>query len=142
MAASVAAYRLQVYSEQERFDTGRVESDQSVEVTVEGLALQPATIYQWTLTVWDSANEQAEAVSHFETGIDSFKAAWMDPRMAYTSLLLAMVGFDQTLVQQTGAVNNVLIGCVIIAPALLAIVGIVIFTLFYPITKEKLACFC
>lgn len=75
------AYQLRIHSENERFDTGRVESGQSVEVAVDELTLQPETIYQWALTVWDSTGEQAEAASHFETGLDSFNASWIEPSM-------------------------------------------------------------
>lgn len=75
------AYQLRICSEQEQFDTGWIESDQSVEVTVDDLVLKSCTIYQWNVTVWDSNGEQAEAASRFETGLESFKASWIEPSL-------------------------------------------------------------
>lgn len=57
---------------------------------------------------------------------------------AIPGYLLAIVGFDQELVEQTDSVKNVLIGCVIGAPAVLGVLGVIIFAILYPLTKEKL----
>lgn len=57
---------------------------------------------------------------------------------AIPGYLLAFAGFDQTAAVQSEAVRNVLTGCVIVGPAILSIIGVAVFSAFYPITKEKL----
>ena len=67
-----SAYRLVV----EEAATGRVSwvsepvpSDLSVGVVYRGEALKPCTRYNWTVTVWDSAQDSVAASSWFETGL-------------------------------------------------------------------------
>ncbi len=62
------------------WDSGRVESDQSVAVSYGGLALDALTLYQVNLTVWDNAGEQASGTTTFETGVlnsNHFSAKWI-----------------------------------------------------------------
>ena len=56
---------------------------------------------------------------------------------AIPGYILASVGFDATAATQPSSVNSAIIFCVIGAPALLGAVGILVFSLLYPLTKEK-----
>ena len=59
------------------WDSGRMESDTALGVVYEGQALNPATRYTWNLTVWDQDDNEASAVSWFETGLmNPDKSAW------------------------------------------------------------------
>ncbi len=51
------------------WDSGRVESDRSVEIAYGGETLSPSTRYTWRLTVWDKNDEPLSASSSFETGL-------------------------------------------------------------------------
>lgn len=65
-----AAYRLTVKNgEQTVWDSGRVNSDDSVAVAYEGQILQSSTEYDWTVEVWDNTGESTSASSSFETGL-------------------------------------------------------------------------
>lgn len=57
---------------------------------------------------------------------------------AIPGYLLAAVGFDSAATVQSDLVNRVITSCVIVAPAVLCVAGIIIFILAYPLTKEKL----
>ncbi|MCI8496818.1 MAG: family 78 glycoside hydrolase catalytic domain, partial [Clostridiales bacterium] len=53
------------------WDSGKVSSDQSLEVMYGGPELQAATRYYWTVTIWDQAGNavSAEEAAWFETGL-------------------------------------------------------------------------
>ncbi|HET8780734.1 MAG TPA: alpha-L-rhamnosidase N-terminal domain-containing protein, partial [Agromyces sp.] len=53
------------------WDSGKVESEQSVEVSYGGPALESQTRYYWQVKVWDGAGDESEwsSPSWFETGI-------------------------------------------------------------------------
>lgn len=53
------------------WDSGKVDSSVSVAIAYAGSDLQPATRYDWTVTVWDQNNNTAKASSWFETGLMS-----------------------------------------------------------------------
>ena len=78
-----ASYRLQVMqSGAVVWDSGTVESAQSILNEYLGPNLAPRTEYTWTVTVTDKRGETAEAKSSFETGLlrgDAFegKAKWI-----------------------------------------------------------------
>ncbi|MBR0160290.1 MAG: family 78 glycoside hydrolase catalytic domain [Oscillospiraceae bacterium] len=77
-----SAYRLTVSNDTVMWDTGRVESGQSVLVEYMGATFSPRTAYTWTVTVWDNHGEVASASSGFETGLLSGaafegKAQWI-----------------------------------------------------------------
>lgn len=57
---------------------------------------------------------------------------------AIPGYLLAVVGFDAAAQTQSPAVQSAIIGCAIVVPAILSIVGAIIFAIGYPLTKEKL----
>ena len=64
------AYRLQLSCGGESvWDSGRVESAQSILIEYLGPNLTPRTEYNWTVTVWDNHGETAEGTSRFETGL-------------------------------------------------------------------------
>lgn len=64
------------------WDSGRVQTDQSILAEYLGPNLLPRTAYRWTVTVWDNHGETASASAGFETGLlggGAFegKAAWI-----------------------------------------------------------------
>ena len=73
------AYRVRVGS----WDTGRVESGDSLFVPYAGPALQPRTAYRVQVEVWDNHGQTACAETGFEIGLrgpDGFAAQWIaDP---------------------------------------------------------------
>ncbi|MBR2766059.1 MAG: family 78 glycoside hydrolase catalytic domain [Blautia sp.] len=76
------AYRLVISSDKGiTADTGHVESDQSIEVTVDSLAPAPMTEYRAELTVWDNKGHSASSVTVFETGRMGvpFAGGWVEP---------------------------------------------------------------
>lgn len=65
-----ASYRLQIVQGGDVvWDSGRVESAQSILNEYLGPNLAPRTEYDWTVTVWDNHGETAEGTSRFETGL-------------------------------------------------------------------------
>lgn len=65
------AYQIVVTDEaqQEVWNTGKVESDISLNIPYQGKDLQPTTRYQWKLTVWNRDKAELTAQSWFETGL-------------------------------------------------------------------------
>ena len=59
----------------ELWNTGKVESSQSVDIPYQGVALQAEKSYSVKLTVWDRNGQSYEASTCFETGI-------MNPRIS------------------------------------------------------------
>lgn len=51
------------------WDSGRVNSGESLLVPYGGSALQPKTRYLWEVTSWDQEGRQARRASWFETGL-------------------------------------------------------------------------
>lgn len=62
-------------------DSGIVQSDQSIEVTVPGFAAEPMTCYRVNVTVTDNYGRTAALDSHFETGRMGipFAGSWAEP---------------------------------------------------------------
>lgn len=75
------SYQIQVVSQGKlMWDSGRVESDQSVLVPYEGKELEPTTLYQVQVSVWDNYGEMGQAFGSFETGLmgeENWKAKWI-----------------------------------------------------------------
>ena len=63
------AYQLTVSNGEVMWDTGKVESDQSILVEYMGALFEAKTEYKWDVTVWDNHGESAEASAEFETGL-------------------------------------------------------------------------
>ena len=58
---------------------------------------------------------------------------------AIPGYLLAAAGFDSTASVQPGSVTSVIIMCLTLAPAILSLLGVLVFAVAYPLTKEKLS---
>ena len=69
-----SAYQIKVTDGKDVWDTGRVESDQSILISYTGPAFSPRTEYQWDVTVWTGEGESASASARFETGLLSGRA--------------------------------------------------------------------
>ena len=77
-----AAYRILLSGSGISWDTGRVESTQSILAGYTGPTLSARTEYTWKVTVWTEHGEEATASSRFETGLLSGaafegKAKWI-----------------------------------------------------------------
>ena len=64
-----SAYRITVSNGEPLWDSGRVESEQSILIEYMGALFSPRTAYTWTATVWDNHGESASASARFETGL-------------------------------------------------------------------------
>ncbi|RCX13884.1 alpha-L-rhamnosidase [Anaerobacterium chartisolvens] len=77
------AYNLIVINEEGKriADTGKIDSDESIEVTIADLKLEPMTGYMVQVTVWDNEGNQAVTEGGFETGRfeTAWKASWAEP---------------------------------------------------------------
>ena len=67
------AYTVSVKNEQGRevWNSGRVADAAALNIRYMGQPLQPATRYDWTVTVWNNKNEKEQSSSWFETGLMS-----------------------------------------------------------------------
>ena len=67
-------------------DTGRVESDASIEVVVPGWTPAPMTEYEAEVTVWDNMGRSASLTDLFETGRLGvpFHSGWVEPEQEPT----------------------------------------------------------
>ena len=82
-----SAYRIQVSlldeaenKEVSVWDSGKMESDQSVLVEYVGEELLPETVYRCGVTVWDNHGNEAEGEVSFETGLmnpENMQAQWI-----------------------------------------------------------------
>lgn len=81
------AYQLKVFTEHGlEADTGKTESQESIECTIEGWKTAPMTAYQVQVIVWDNYGNQAEAETFFETGRMgiAFTSSWVEPEQTPT----------------------------------------------------------
>ncbi len=79
--ASQTAYRIEVTDPKGAllWDSKKISSGESLNIAYEGGELQPATRYQWKVTVWDQKGKPLSAASWFETGLmnpDPNLSAW------------------------------------------------------------------
>ena len=65
--------------EREVYDSGKVETKQSLAFEPKGLVLAPETVYRWRVTVWDNHGNEAAAESVFETAKAGWTAKWIEP---------------------------------------------------------------
>lgn len=81
------AYQLKIYADGIlEADTGRIRSEDSIEVTVPNWETKPMTAYHSHVTVWDNYGNQAEAEGTFETGRLGvpFTSGWVEPEQIPT----------------------------------------------------------
>ncbi|MBE5917403.1 MAG: alpha-L-rhamnosidase [Pseudobutyrivibrio ruminis] len=81
------AYQLNLYVDSEMvFDSGRIESDSSIEVELGNVSLEPKTEYKVVLHVWDNKGNEAEKETYFETGYlgTKFEVDWYEPEQIPT----------------------------------------------------------
>lgn len=76
-----AAYQISVWEDEAMvWDSGRIESEQSLFVIYDGAVLKPFTYYQVSVTVWDNHGNSAQTEGNFETGLlnqDNLQAKWI-----------------------------------------------------------------
>lgn len=76
-----SGYQIQVISGGKSvWDSGQVQSEQSVLVPYEGADLKPMTAYQVMVTVWDNYGEMGQEKAVFETGLmgeENWNAKWI-----------------------------------------------------------------
>ncbi len=81
------AYKLQLTSDAEGtnvvWDSGTIQSSESVGVTVKGFTLRPSTRYYWRVTVWDNKGNEATSseIAYFDTGLMSSSKNPLTPAM-------------------------------------------------------------
>lgn len=81
------AYQLKLYVDSKTvFDSGRIESDSSIEVELDNVSLEPKTEYKVVLHVWDNKGNEAEKETYFETGYlgTKIEADWYEPEQIPT----------------------------------------------------------
>ncbi|MBO6158379.1 MAG: family 78 glycoside hydrolase catalytic domain [Firmicutes bacterium] len=64
-----SAYQLKVWNGKLMWDTGRVESGQSILIDYMGMVFKPRSSYRWEVTVWDNHGQSAFQEAFFETGL-------------------------------------------------------------------------
>lgn len=114
------AYQIQVTDENGLlvWDSNQTNSDISIGIVYQGKTLQPATRYNWKVTVWNQLDKITEATSWFETGLmndDPKLSAWngadwiggMDQDMVLYSHYLAVyqLKFDVQLDQKSKSIK-------------------------------------
>ncbi|MCK7553738.1 glycoside hydrolase family 78 protein [Chitinophaga sedimenti] len=76
--AAQQSYQLIVKDEKgmEVWNSGKVNTSNSLNIIYQGKKLSPQTRYSWSLAVWDQTKRKLTADSWFETGLMTGKAAW------------------------------------------------------------------
>ncbi|HZH62143.1 MAG TPA: family 78 glycoside hydrolase catalytic domain, partial [Metabacillus sp.] len=73
------AYQLKVKDQDGKvvWDTGKVKSNDSIDIRYDGKGLKPTTRYKWEVIVWDQNGKTVNETSWFETGLlDTELSAW------------------------------------------------------------------
>ena len=81
------AYQLTITSEMGNVvSTGKVFSENSIEVVVNELEVQPKTIYKVKVTVWDNHGNVAFTAGSFESGLmkEKWESSWLEPEQEPT----------------------------------------------------------
>src|SRR4051812_49050899 len=68
------AYRIRVH---ELWDSGRIDSDTTIDVPYGGPALAPASEFTWTVEVWDGDTSSISEPARFRTGLSEWTARWI-----------------------------------------------------------------
>lgn len=84
------------------WDSGVVDSGESLHRPYSGDALESRTRYAWDVVAWDTAGARGSAASAFETafmGGEGWKASWIEPPQepAYTEPFMRLSGFKDRL---------------------------------------------
>ncbi len=87
------AYRIRVG---ELWDSGRVESQATVDIPYAGPPLPPAAEFSWTVEVWDHAGSDVSEPARFRTGLAEWTAEWI-ARDAAQDRAVPVPGTDQEL---------------------------------------------
>jgi len=76
------------------WDSGRVESDQSIDVLYGGKELSPATRYSWKVRIWDGEGKPSDwsKPATFSTGLKEWSAKWIGYEDAASTQPVATVG--------------------------------------------------
>jgi alpha-L-rhamnosidase len=69
-----SAYRIRVG---ELWDSGRVESAESVDIAYAGRPLPPGAELEWNVEVWEGAASHTSAPARFRTGLAAWEANWI-----------------------------------------------------------------
>ena len=87
------AYRLRVG---DRWDSGKVASDRSVDIAYAGPELPPAGEFAWTVEVWDEAGMASgpSEPARFRTGPAPWRAHWIGRDRAYDPSMAAPASGD------------------------------------------------
>ena len=81
------AYQIIILSEKNtKIDTGKIFSEDSTEVVVENLKVEPKTYYEVNVIVWDNHGNTTSAKTSFETGLlgESWESEWLEPEQIPT----------------------------------------------------------
>jgi alpha-L-rhamnosidase len=68
------AYRIRVG---DLWDSGRVQSAQSVDVEYAGPPLPPGSELEWTVEIWDGEGSEVGGPARFRTGLGAWVAEWI-----------------------------------------------------------------
>ena len=74
------SYQISIYeSDKKVYDSGRIESSQSIQIVPEGFCTKAGMVYRWEATVWDNHGQRAGCESFFEAALAKFIAKWIEP---------------------------------------------------------------
>lgn len=95
------AYRLQIYHDEDIvYDSLKIETEQSIEVTAESFIPDKKTKYKVIVYVWDNHASEAQILGSFETGFlgSKWESQWIEPKQNPTNPSLdftaEMEGFE------------------------------------------------
>ena len=74
------AYQLRIFCGGEKvYDSGRINSSQSVCVEARAFGVEPLKEYCWQVQIWDNHGQEATAESTFEGALNHWYAQWIEP---------------------------------------------------------------
>lgn len=91
------SYRIIVRKEsgEDCWDSGKIDSDETLQVIYEGRELEPDTRYIWEVTAWTDPSDVLIGKSWFETGL--MKKQWKAKWIGYDALQQGMRPFDKNV---------------------------------------------
>lgn len=76
-----SAYEIKVFNNENLvWDSGKVNSDESILIEYKGIELEKSTCYKVYIKIWDNKNNEAQIEGSFETGLlsgNNFSAKWI-----------------------------------------------------------------